>query len=51
MLRFGDDNADIEKPKTARTEHRPRPRVKTQIQLTAALLEGDDTTFVSSAAL
>ena len=51
MLNFDDATADIEEPKTARMEQRTRPRVKAQIQLAAALLGVDETTFVTSAAL
>jgi uncharacterized protein (DUF1778 family) len=51
MLRFQDRTAAIDEPRTARMEQRTKPSVKAQIQLAAALLGIDETTFVSSAAL
>ncbi len=51
MLSFHDSTAAIDEPKTARMEQRTKPSVKAQIQLAAALLGIDETTFVTIAAL
>ena len=40
----------VEEPKTARMEQRTKPHVKARIQLAAALLGIDETTFVTNAA-
>ena len=50
MLDHNDTTAGVNEPKTARMEQRTKPRVKAQIQLAAALLGVDETTFVTSAA-
>ena len=50
MLDHNDATAGVNEPKTARMEQRTKPRVKAQIQLAAALLGVDETTFVTSAA-
>ena len=49
MLDHNDATAGVNEPKTARMEQRTKPRVKAQIQLAAALLGVDETTFVTSA--
>ena len=51
MLSFHDSTAAIDEQKTARMEQRTKPSVKAQIQLAAALLGIDETTFVTIAAL
>lgn len=50
MLFWEDATADIDEPKTARMEQRTKPSVKADIQLAAALLGVDETTFVTTAA-
>ena len=40
----------IDEPKTARMEQRTKPHIKAQIQLAAALLGVDETTFVTNSA-
>ena len=50
MLEHPDATAIIDQPKTVRMEQRTKPHVKAQIQLAAALLGVDETTFVTSAA-
>lgn len=50
MLDHKDTTAEVNEPKTARMEQRTKPRVKAEIQLAAALLGVDETTFVTSAA-
>lgn len=50
MLDHNDTTAGVNEPKTARMEQRTKPRVKAEIQLAAALLGVDETTFVTSAA-
>ncbi len=50
MLAFTDLTVAIDEPKTARMEQRTKQHVKTDIQLAAALLGVDETTFVTSVA-
>lgn len=50
MLEHHDATAIVDQPKSVRMEQRTKPHVKAQIQLAAALLGMDETTFVTSAA-
>ena len=50
MLDLSDVTALIDEPKSARMEQRTKPHVKAQIQLAAALLGVDETTFVTASA-
>ena len=50
MLNHRDTTAVVDEPRSARMEQRTKPHVKAQIQLAAALLGVDETTFVTAAA-
>ena len=50
MLNHQDTTAVVDEPRSARMEQRTKPHVKAQIQLAAALLGVDETTFVTAAA-
>ena len=50
MIDLSDITALIDEPKSARMAQRTKPHVKAQIQLAAALLGVDETTFVTASA-
>ena len=50
MLELRDATILIDESKSARMEQRTKPHVKAQIQLAAALLGVDETTFVTTSA-
>ena len=50
MLSDEDATNDIDEPRTARMEQRPKPHVKTVIQTAAALLGVDEASFATSSA-